>query len=135
MYNITGDRSMSILNRALDGLQLRQQAISNNIANADTPNYKRKDVNFRSQLKMALNDNNVGLTTTQKSHFSIKPDLNKLNFNVREVNNTKIRNDRNNVDIDREMSKLAKNGLEYQAVTRMLSMKVNQLSNVINKVK
>lgn len=135
MDNIIGDQSISVLTKALDGLQQRQEAISNNIANVDTPNYKRKDVNFKSQLKTALNNDSTDLTVTNKNHFSIKPNLDQLSLRVKTDSNTKMRSDQNNVDIDREMSMLAKNGLEYQAVTRMLSMKFNQLSNVINKVK
>ncbi|ADL13154.1 flagellar basal body rod protein FlgB [Acetohalobium arabaticum] len=135
MDNITGNQSISVLTKALDGLQQRQEAISNNIANVDTPDYKRKDVNFKSELKTALNNDSTGLTATHKNHFSTNSNLDQLSLRIKTDSNTKMRSDQNNVDIDREMSILAKNGLEYQAVTRMLSMEFDQLSSVINKVK
>ncbi|SJZ64000.1 flagellar basal body rod protein FlgB [Selenihalanaerobacter shriftii] len=133
-----GDQTTSILSSALDGLSLRKQAISNNIANVDTPNYKRKDVNFESQLQQARYNykrQSINLSRTDNEHFSINGKHQAFAPKIRSDNNTSMRNDKNNVDIDYEMTALAKNTLKYQSVTKLLSTKFKKVGNVINRIK
>lgn len=134
MSNFIGNQTISMLSKTLDGLQLRQEAISNNIANVDTPGYKRKDVDFKSQLKAALAEDKGKLSNTNNRHLSTATNLNEFSPEIRTDNNTSFRNDGNNVDIDYEMSALAKNQLKYQSMTKLLSAKFKKLNNAINKV-
>ncbi|MGM0471514.1 MAG: flagellar basal body rod protein FlgB [Bacillota bacterium] len=135
MSNFLNNSSISVLAKSLDGLQQRQQAISDNIANVDTPNYKRKRVDFKSQLKSQLNNDNLNLNATDGKHYSSATNLDEMEFQTKVERNSKLRFDRNNVNIDQEMSKLAKNGLEYQAVSQLLSKQFRKLSNTVSKLK
>jgi len=135
MGDLLGDRTISVLSKTLDGMQLRQKVIANNIANVDTPGYKRKDVDFKSQLKSALDEKDLKLNKTNTKHLSTNANLNQISSKIKVENNTSMRKDKNNVDIDYEMTALAKNQLEYQATTKLLSTKFKKLNSVINKAK
>ena len=149
------DPTINLLQMGLNGAQKRQEAISNNIANVDTPNYKRKDVDFLSVLKKETNFENdsknkasnkirrpkrptkLGLSRTQDEHIdSSKNSTDKNsteNFAVNTSSDTKYRNDNNNVDIDYEMAELAKTNLYYSTLAQRISGKFSNLNNVISK--
>ncbi|KXS45247.1 MULTISPECIES: flagellar basal body rod protein FlgB [unclassified Candidatus Frackibacter] len=135
MNDYLSSQTTTILSKALDGIQLRHQAIANNLANVDTPEYKRRDVDFKSELKAALEQDDLKLNKTDNMHLTTNNKISQFKPKVQVENDTSMRNDKNNVDIDYEMAALAKNTLEYQAVTKLLSMKFKNLGNVINKVK
>ena len=135
MNDYLSSQTTTILSKALDGIQLRHQAIANNLANVDTPEYKRRDVDFKSELKAALEQDDLKLNKTDNMHLTTNTKISQFKPKVKVENDTSMRNDKNNVDIDYEMAALAKNTLEYQAVTKLLSMKFKNLGNVINKVK
>lgn len=133
----------------LDGAYLRHKALSNNIANVSTPRYKRKDVNFIETLKRNINNikkepdgnssSSVQLARTNSSHFKFKANNARLhyngveNFKINNYSNTSYRNDENNVDIDAEMAKLAKNNLYYSTLTQRAAGKFDLLQEVIQK--
>ncbi|GAB6137661.1 flagellar basal body rod protein FlgB [Halanaerobaculum tunisiense] len=125
--------NIGVLGKALDGLQKKHQSISNNIANADTPNYKRKQVNFKQQLESAIEDKNQ-LAVTNKSHIALhKSNLSSVEPKMATEEDTKVRKDGNNVNIDAEMANLAKNTIKYQTVSKQLGNQFNRLQNVIKK--
>lgn len=130
MFNNT---SFKLLEKSLDGLGKRHRVISNNISNVDTPGYKRKDVNFKEELSNLLENKN-SLEVTNKKHISINStDLSSFRAKVKTEEQTSIRNDKNNVSIDVEMAELAKNTLEYQALTQFVSGSFKKLDSVIAK--
>ena len=116
-----------VLEKAVAGSAMRHQAILNNIANINTPNYKREDVNFKEQLSSVLSNpntnNNSKLTDKIKN---IKPDI------ITE-SDTSIRNDGNNVDVDKEMSILAKNSMEYEYYLSLLTKRLSIIKSVVNE--
>ena len=131
--SIFSNQSFGVLEKTLNGLDLRNKAISNNLANVDTPNYKRQSVSFRNQLRSAMEETN-DLTKTNDKHITIGIDnLNELQPEVSKNKSTSFRNDGNNVNIDKEMSKLAKNSLEYRAIVKQVSNQFNRLGSVIQK--
>ena len=130
----------------LDGAHLRHQTLSNNIANVSTPEYKRKDVNFVDVLKRNLDqikdnktDNTVQLAATNTKHLGVNGNSYRSNFNginkfkVNNYTNTSYRNDENNVDVDAEMAKLAKNNLYYNTLSQRIAGKFSMLQEVIQK--
>jgi len=142
------DSTINLLQIGLDGAKKRQEAISNNIANVDTPDYKRKDVDFLSVLKKekAANDNNQNsfsvsqptrpnrpeMTMTNNKHLnSLRTKQSEFSFNTEK--NTKYRNDKNNVDIDTEMAEMAKTNLYYRTLAQRISSKFSSLNDVISK--
>lgn len=101
--------SKKIIHKALDASWTRNEAIAQNIANIDTPGYKRKTVSFEEQLRDAMDKNDFK-----------KSDIDKLEIKVVEENKSlKQRLDGNNVDIDMEMSELAKNSIRYSVLSQV----------------
>lgn len=124
------------LQRALDGSVLRHKAIAENLANVDTPGYKRLEVEFASALKAALEDEGKGisLTRTNARHLldgqGELTDVRPAAWRVRE---TTGRADGNNVDLDAEMTKLAENTLLYNSLTQVLGRRLAMLRFAINE--
>ena len=120
-------QSFGVLEKTLNGLDLRNKAISNNIANVDTPNYKRRSVSFRNELKSAIEGNN-DLAVTNNKHINLGAgSLNEVQPQVNKNESTSFRNDGNNVSIDKEMAELAKNSLEYRAIVKQVSNQFNRM--------
>ncbi|AFM42681.1 flagellar basal-body rod protein FlgB [Desulfosporosinus acidiphilus SJ4] len=122
---------LSVLQKGLEASNLRQQVLSNNVANVDTPNFKRSDVDFQSVLGAALGENGGALPmkVTLPQHL---PGVSGENSNgvVTDLT-TSLRNDGNNVDIDQEMSKVAENGLYYESLTQAISSQLGLLRMVV----
>jgi flagellar basal-body rod protein FlgB len=134
---VRNDLTSRLLEKSLDGLSLRSQTISNNVANVDTPNFKAGDVNFEQQLAAAVGNQPAGdelaLTLTHGAHISSngRPSLNDIAPATVQVTNTTMRNDGNNVDVEREMARLAETQLSYQASTQMLNEKLRLFREAI----
>ncbi|RNC29538.1 MAG: Flagellar basal body rod protein FlgB [Candidatus Dichloromethanomonas elyunquensis] len=123
---------LTLLEGGLDGLSLRNKVLADNIANVDTPNFKRSDVNFENVLQAALGGEDPGqleLKRTSPLHLSGFA-VSGADFVIQDQS-TSYRNDGNNVDIDAEMTKLAENTIEYNALTRSLSSHLALLRQVI----
>ena len=130
---------INLIQNGLDGSYKRQQVISNNIANVNTPDYKRKNVDFLKTLKShyrneTINSNNdqTIIETTDQKHIPAN-NSKDISFKAEIHNQTKFRNDGNNVDIDVEMAELAKNNIYYNTLVKQLNSKFSMLKNVINK--
>ncbi len=100
----------------------RHKVILSNIANADTPNYRALDVEFRKEV------DSIQLKVTNPKH--IKP-RSQERFRVIQLNRKLVGNDRNNVSIEEEMAKLTQNRLAYEVYMRMISGSVDKLNKVI----
>lgn len=117
-----------ILDKAADASWLRNQAISNNIANADTPGYKRQDVAFESVLKKALGHNRYKATD-----FKVADARNK-DMSVRiftDYEGFSYRLDGNNVDVENENVMMAENQLKYQGLITSISQEFSNLQTVM----
>ena len=101
------------LERALAGAAMRHRALSENIANANTPGYLRKDVDFHSTLRAAMGDPDANLESVG---FAAATDPASV-----------MRADGGGVDIDRESAALAENGLEYQSLVTVAKARVDIL--------
>jgi flagellar basal-body rod protein FlgB len=126
-----------VLEKSLNAASLQHQMISNNIANVDTPGYKRSEVVFQSKLNevLGLKDKEyLPLYITHKNHIPIVPNLtlNDINPEIIVNNETSLRTDDNNVDIDSEMSKLAENTAYYSSLAQLTSLKLGTLQSVIS---
>jgi flagellar basal-body rod protein FlgB len=119
------------LKKGLDAEALRQRVIANNVANMNTPYFKKSTVAFESLLKKALGREPVAMLTTDPRHFGATPLLAELQPVVNLNKGTSMRFDGNNVDIDEEMANLAVNSIQYQATAREVSERFSLLSLVI----
>lgn len=123
-----------VLEQALAASSLRQKAISNNIANVNTPEYKKSEVLFEDMLQSVMNGDKMPMLQTNARHLSPqKSGIPTPKLNV--VSNTSIRKDGNNVDIDVEMANLSKNSIYYNAVVQQLSSYYSGLKTVIREGK
>ncbi|NMA64094.1 MAG: flagellar basal body rod protein FlgB [Syntrophomonadaceae bacterium] len=133
---VIGNRAMDILEKALDGASLRQQVITNNMAHVDTPGYKAMEVSFEDQLQEAIRDGRVGarLRTSHTRHLQIgNPVDREYAPRVSVLTGYKYRNDQNSVDIDREMARLAKNSIYYDAMARSMNNEFRLLRMAITE--
>lgn len=123
---------MVSLVKELDAGTLRQRVLANNIANVNTPYFKKSNVEFTSLLKEALAEKPVELNTTDARHLGRWPLLSEVEAQVWLDRSTTMRTDGNNVDMDEEMTNLAANNLQYQTVSSLLSDRYAGLKSVIS---
>lgn len=119
------------LKTAMDVQLKRQELHAQNIANAETPGYKRKYVAFEEYLqesKMKLK-----LSTTNQKHLPTFPKV----VNAKEIvmKDTSITNDKNNVDIDMEVTEMTKDALRYQVLSRLISMNIDRYNTVLRNTR
>ena len=116
------------MNKAADASWTRESLITNNIANVNTPNYKRRDLNFESVLNEQL-----GSCKHESLDAKMRTvDLGQLNPMVyTDHSSLSYRLDGNNVDIDTEEAELASEQIKYQALTTSISKEFSRMKSVI----
>ena len=122
---------LNVLQKELNASNLRQQVLSNNLANIDTPNFKRSDVDFQAVLNDALGQKSGDLSLKLTSLRHIPGVAEGDGSGIVTDRTTSLRNDGNNVDVDREMSNVAENGLYYNSLTHTISSQLGLLRMVI----
>ena len=119
---------INVLDRAADAAWQRNEAISNNIANVDTPGYKRQDVAFESVLQQALGNNRYESMDDKVANV----DLSRLRGRAYlDYANYSYRLDGNNVDIDYDNVMLAENQLKYQGLISSINQEFTNLKTVM----
>ena len=117
---------VNVLGKAADASWTRNDILANNIANADTPGFKRKDVQFETYLKNAV----AGTDSLNETVANI--DLNELNCTTyTDQANLSYRYDGNNVDINTENVELAKNQLKYYTLMNSMSQEFSRLKSAL----
>lgn len=126
------DSAYSLAKTALDATTLRQEAISSNIANVNTEDYKAKQVVFETELKNALSSSAGVMKATDPRHFGVGNDLNSISPKiVEDSEEDKMNVDGNSVDIELEMSNMAANTIQYNALIQLTSGRINDYHYVI----
>ncbi|SFP90875.1 flagellar basal-body rod protein FlgB [Lachnospiraceae bacterium XBB1006] len=122
---------INVLDKAADASYLRNQAIAHNIANDDTPGYKRVDVDFQTVLAHEIGRSKyISLDEKMKgvnlSHLNVKveKDMGAFPFSYRI--------DGNNVDIDNENVELASNQIVYQGLTDSMGQEFNRIKQAMS---
>ena len=119
---------INVLDRAADAAWQRNEAISNNIANVDTPGYKRQDVAFESVLRQALGNNRYESMDDKVANVK----LSRLRGRAYvDYANYSYRLDGNNVDIENENVMLAENQLKYQGLISSINQEFTNLQTVM----
>lgn len=128
MLNSNAFDYINVLDKAADAAWLRNEVIANNIANADTPGYKRQDVDFESQLSKALGradetnmDKKVASLKSRELETSTYSDFSEYDYRL----------DENNVDIQVENVNLAKNQLKYNGLMKGIQMEFQNLQTAM----
>ncbi len=128
MFNSDAFDYINLLDRAADASWMREKSIAHNIANVDTPGYKRKDVEFETTLKRAIvktkQDDVLGAVTNLDA-ASLQPKV------FTDYAGYSYRLDGNNVDIDTENVELASEQIKYQALTQSISQEFSRFKAVL----
>jgi flagellar basal-body rod protein FlgB len=127
------DGTLSLLQRALNLRSGQHQALSANVANADTPHYKAFEVAVEEELRKLRQDGSrLQMVQTQDSHLPVKrPPGDRVRIRTAAPPDFSLRADGNTVDVDRTMGDLAENALKYKTSAQLLSSKLKSLRNVI----
>src|SRR5690349_6797466 len=116
-----GDSTIAIAQQWLQGLARRQDAISSNIANIDTPGYRAQDVPFEAELARAIGSSGAKLTTTDPRHIASVPGT-PAGVGMQAAQElTSSRLDGNDVDIDQQMVLLSETQMRYQAAAQAIT--------------
>jgi flagellar basal-body rod protein FlgB len=110
---------VDLLEAGIKAEGLRQRTIASNMANIETPGYRRIDVKFDELLAKALGSSNTA-------------DLEKLEPEIYEPRNTAVRGNGNDVNIEAEVGNLVKNSLRHTAYVRLMQKKFAQVEAAIN---
>lgn len=116
------DKSTQVLEKSLDMYLLRHSVISDNIANAETPMFKARRVDFEAELQRASEQTEMGIG---RNIAAVAP-------NIYEDPLSETGADLNSVDMDREMAELTKNDLKYSAATQAINKKFALLKYAIS---
>jgi flagellar basal-body rod protein FlgB len=110
--------SIQLLSKLLDVTAVRHRVLANNLANVDTPRFKRQDVQFRDALAKAIK------SSDESKVADVQP-------RVTEDAATPGRPDGNNVTTQRELGEMMENALLYQFATKAINLKFNSLTKAI----
>ncbi len=111
------DNTQLALERAISGASMRQSVLANNLANAETPGFRRMDLDFHGALAQAMKTN--AATAIEATGFTPQQDPQTM------------RADGNGVDIDTESAAMAKNGLEYEALVSVAKARVQIIQTAL----
>ena len=116
------------MQKGLDGSWLRHEILSNNVANSETPGYKKKDVNFVRYLDIASKSQQL-LSVSSPLHMQ-KSTTNPVYITQ---DTSSITPDGNSVDIDLEMAEVSANAMFYSAISRQLTAHFSLLRKAITE--
>ena len=137
--NTNFGKTVAILQRGMDVASLRREVIANNIANADTPNFKRSTVNFEAQLKRALDGEKTSVQpaafVTDSRHIGFDQKLDWQTVKpVRQLDYlTQSKNNGNNVDLQEELMSAEQNQMMYSLMAQAAANEFNQLNIVLRR--
>lgn len=129
---IFGKTKISVLHKSLEAYSKRQKSIADNLANIHTPGFRRSEVRFEEELKKTLDKEGIQGKRTHEKHMAIgRVDLKDLRPKYVLPDDPSLRSGQNNVDVDQEMTELAKNQIRYQAATQLMAGEFNSLKSAI----
>lgn len=126
------DKALGIHESALNIRSQRTELLANNLANADTPKFKARDIDFREALQQASNSTGSGeLLRTNERHFGegSAAGLSEASLYYRVPSQPSL--DGNTVDVDLERSAFAENAIRYQASLQFVDRKLRSLISAI----
>ncbi|MNI35148.1 Flagellar basal body rod protein FlgB [compost metagenome] len=122
------------LETALQAANLRQGVLANNIANVDTPYFKRSSVSFESLLQSEMDGKpTLRGRRTDTRHFVIGPSSGVPEAVINTDQSTAMNNNLNNVDIDSEMTRLAENQLRYNSYIEQINYQIKMKRTAVER--
>jgi flagellar basal-body rod protein FlgB len=129
------DKTTSALGTTLNMRLMKQNLISSNIANAETPGFHAKKIDFEEALSRALDiDGLRGMSTSSGDHFAVGGgSMSKVRPEIYENPDGAINNDGNTVDLEKEMSNLTENSIMYKAALQLINKKLAALRYAVTE--
>lgn len=128
------DKTTNALSTALAMRQIKQNIISSNIANAETPNYHAQKMDFEEALARAIDlDGLTSISTSHENHFALGGGKGSVRPDIYENPEGAINNDGNTVDLEKEMSALSENSIMYKAALQLINKKMAALKYAIGE--
>lgn len=129
------DKTTSSLGAALNFRQLRHGVTSSNIANAETPGYKAKVVEFEDALSRAIDLEGAStMTTSSPEHYALGPGaISNARAGVYDNPDVNVTNDQNTVDMEKEMASLQENSILYKAALQLINKKLGALRYAVTE--
>jgi len=126
---ISFEKALGIHPEALAVRAKRAEVIASNIANADTPGYKARGMDFKSALAQASQNQQSGMSRTHDKHFDVRTEINNnVMFRMPDQADT---GDGNTVDAQVERNLYLENSMQYQASIQFLSGRIKGLKKAI----
>lgn len=131
------DKTLKALTTALNFREMRQELISSNIANANTPGYKAKKLDFEEALARALDvDGQMKMNASDDRHFNVgNGGFNNLEPEIYDDPNGVVSENGNTVDVEAEMARMAENKLMYDALVQLINKKMGIMKYAITNEK
>ena len=131
------DKTLKALTTALNFREMRQELISSNVANANTPGFKAKKLDFEEALARALDvDGNMQMNATDGRHYNVgSGGFNNLEPEIYDNPNGVVSENGNTVDVEAEMAQMAENKLMYDALVQLINKKMGIMKYAINSEK
>lgn len=127
---INFNNALGIHEQAMQLRIQRSEVLANNLANADTPNYKARDIDFKAALNNEIQSQSSSMKRTSQLHMNTAGTLNGVSLKYRTPLQPSV--DGNTVDSQAEMSRFAKNSMDFQASFQFLNNKFKGLSKAIS---
>ncbi len=129
------DKTTSALGTALNMRLMKQNMISSNIANAETPGYHAKKMDFEDALARALDiDGLRGMSTSSGEHFSVGGgSMAGLRPDMYENPDGAVNNDGNTVDLEKEIAARAENSIMYKAALQLINKKLAAIKYAVTE--
>ena len=126
------DKTTQALGSAINFRGLRQSVVTSNVANAETPGYKAKKLDFEGALKRAIDLESLkGPSDKSLGHFVTgEGSIRNVRADVYDNPDGVVSNDGNTVDLEKEMAKLSENTILYKATIQLINKKLGQLKYV-----
>ena len=126
------NKTLDALASSLNFRQMRQELISSNIANSDTPGYKSKRIDFEKALARALDiDGQLGMKTSHSEHYDVgSGGFDNLEPSIYEDSNGVVSEDGNTVDREKEMALMVENRLLHDASVNLLNKKIGLIKYI-----
>ena len=131
------DKTLKALTTALNFREMRQELISSNVANANTPGFKAKKLDFEEALARALDvDGQMKMNATDGRHYNVgSGGFNNLEPEIYDNPNGVVSENGNTVDVEAEMAQMAENKLMYDALVQLINKKMGIMKYAINSEK
>lgn len=135
--------NIDVIQGSLHGLTTRHRAIGQNVANADTPGYKRLEVAYEARLRQQIKGqkhaaDELPLAANHGRHFTLGPQAGAGSgeiVTIQQVKDESYRNDKNNVDVELEMAKLAETNIRYNSMATLARNKFDGIKSILREIR